>query len=72
MPIREIMSTQFDYGGKTLSLGLDEEGKLYVNGERVVTEQRVRLQWWVNAAVMLWGIGAVAQAVFAALSFFYK
>lgn len=42
-------------------LGIDDDGWLYVNGERVITQQKVRLDWWVNVAVVLGALGALAQ-----------
>ena len=67
--VEEFMSTD-SASGKTLSLGLDEDGRLYVNGERVVTEQKVKLQWWINVAVVLGGLGAFAQSLVAVYSLY--
>ncbi|MEX0964418.1 MAG: hypothetical protein WDZ52_10325 [Pseudohongiellaceae bacterium] len=41
--IHDFMNTDAPTG-KSLSLGLDDDGHLYVNGEAVVTEQKVKLQ----------------------------
>lgn len=56
--------------GTTGSLGIDEDAHLYWNGQRIVTEQRVTLSWWVNVAVILSGVSTVAIAVFTALLYF--
>jgi hypothetical protein len=44
---------------------------LYVNGEKVVTEQKIKLQWWIDVAVVLGALGAFAQGL-AALVLLYK
>ena len=67
--VHEWMTTESP-SGKTLSLGLDEDGRLYVNGELVVTEQKVKLEWWINAAVVLGSLGAFAQGLVAVLSLY--
>ena len=56
--------------GKTLSLGIDDDGHLYVNGEPVVTEQKVKLEWWINLAAVLGALGAFAQGVVAVCSLY--
>ncbi len=69
--MRELFNTETETG-KHVSLQIDDYGRLYWNGELVVTEQRVKLQPWVNVAVILGAAGAVLQGVFAALTFFCK
>lgn len=65
MPIvHEFMTTDAP-SGKQLALGIDDDGWLYVNGERVITQQKVRLDWWVNVAVVLGALGALAQGLVA-------
>ena len=56
--ITEFMNTDAP-SGKQLSLGIDNEGRLYVNGERVITEQKVSLVWWVNIVVVLGGARSI-------------
>ena len=56
--------------GKQLSLGIDDDGWLYVNGERVITSQKVRLDWWVNLALVLGAVGAFAQGLVAVCSMY--
>ena len=56
--------------GKQLSLGIDDDGRLYVNGEQVITQQKVRLDWWVNLAVALGAFGAFPQGLVAVYSIY--
>jgi hypothetical protein len=70
MSIEEFMQTEAA-SGKTLSLGIDKEARLYVNGERVKTEQKVSLSRWINFAAVLGGLGAFAQGI-AAICTLYK
>ncbi|MEI7843623.1 MAG: hypothetical protein WCI39_11405 [Gallionellaceae bacterium] len=67
--INEFMNTDAP-SGKQLSLGIDNEGRLYVNGERVITEQKIRLEWWINVAMVLGALGAFAQGVVAICSLY--
>ena len=67
--IHEFMNTPSP-SGKVLRLGIDDNGQLYVNGERVITEQKVSLQWWVNIAVIFGALGAFAQGIVAIIQFF--
>lgn len=56
--------------GKTGVLGIDEEARLYWNGELIVTEQKVKLSWWVNLALILGGVSTALIAIFTALLYF--
>ena len=67
--VHEFMNTESP-SGKKLSLGLDDDGRLYVNGELVVTEQKIKLQWWVNVAVVLGALGAFAQGLVAVITLY--
>ena len=49
------------------SFGVDAEGQAYWNGERVVTEQRIALDRWVNRAIIAGGISTVAIAICAVI-----
>lgn len=67
------ISTIFEHDneqGKTGTLGIDEDAQLYWNGQRIVTEQRIKLSWWVNAAIILSGLSTAIIAVFTALLYF--
>lgn len=55
-------------GGTVGELGIDEGGRLYWNGQPVVTEQRVRLDWWVNISVIIGAVATVAIAIFTAIA----
>ncbi len=57
--------------GKPISFGLDDEGRLYVNGEQVITKQKISLDWWVNVAVVLGALGSLASGM-AAIYSLYK
>lgn len=57
-------------GGKTGSLGIDEDARLYWNGQLVVTEQKLQLSWWVNLSVIIGGLSTLVIAVFTALMYF--
>jgi len=61
MPNIQVFLEQDAPNGKTLSLGIDDDGNLYVNGERVVTEQKITLKWWVDVAVIFGALGAFSQ-----------
>ena len=67
--VHEFMNTESP-SGKTLSLGIDDDGHLYVNHEKVVTEQKVMLQWWINIAVVLGALGAFSQGLVAICSLY--
>lgn len=61
---------QDEEGGKEGVLGIDREGRLYWNGQLVVTEQKVKLSWWVNISVIVGGLSTAAIAIFTALMYF--
>ena len=39
-------------------LSYDFDGNLYLNGKKVITENKIIFNWWVNLAAVLGGIGA--------------
>ena len=59
-----------DIRGKTGVLGIDEEARLYWNGQRIVTEQKITLGWWVNLSVVVGGLSTAVAAIFSALTYF--
>ncbi|WP_039565322.1 hypothetical protein [Ralstonia solanacearum] len=69
--MRELFNTETE-NGKHVSLTIDDDGRLYWNGQLVVTEQRVKLQTWLNVAIIVGSLGALAQGVFAGLTYFCK
>lgn len=52
------------------SLGIDEKNQLYWNGDKIVTEQRVTLNQWVNFAIIAGGISTTIIAMITLLSYF--
>lgn len=67
------IETIFDYeseDGKKGVLGIDPDARLYWNGQLVVTEQKIRLSWWVNLAVVVGGFSTLLIAVFTILLYF--
>lgn len=63
------ITTIFTHGPRGV-LGIDDDGRLYWNGQRVVTEQKIKLSGIVNLAVILGGISTVFIAFFTALQYF--
>ena len=55
--------------GKGGDFGIDDSGKLYWNGKPVVTEKKVKLQWWVNLSAIIAAISSVTMAVVAVLEY---
>ena len=68
LKVRELYKVEFADGVKG-ALGIDERGRLYWNGEPVVTAQRVQLSWWVNLAIGAGGLSTLAIALFNALAY---
>jgi hypothetical protein len=56
--------------GKTGFLGIDEDAQLYWNGQRIVTEQKIKLSWWVNFSVVVGGLSTAVIALFTILMYF--
>ena len=50
-------------------LGVDDEGTLYWNKKAIVTEQKVKLQWWVNFSIILASFSTLAIAIFTLLQY---
>jgi hypothetical protein len=61
-----VHGIQFDELGR---LGVDETGRLYWDNKPVVTEERITLAWWVNAAVTVGGVSTFVLALLAVLKF---
>jgi len=49
--------------GKGGDFGVDDDGKLYWNGKPIVTEKKIKLQWWVNLSAIIAAISSVVMAV---------
>ena len=71
MPLEiQTIFEQDTEGGKTGVLGIDKDARLYWNGQLIVTEQKVKLSWWVNLSVIVGGLSTAAIALFTALLYF--
>lgn len=68
LKIRELYKVEFADGVKG-ALGIDERGRLYWNGEFVITEQRVSLSWWISLAIVLGGLSTFAIALLSILAY---
>ena len=66
--VRELYKVEFADGLKG-ALGMDEHGRLYWNGQPVVTAQRVFLSWWISLAIIVGGLSMLAIALFSALAY---
>ena len=62
-----IFTHQTD-SGAVGELGIDGDGRLYWNGQLVVTEQRVKLSWWVNVSIIVGGASTAVIAIFTAVA----
>ncbi len=67
--IHTIFTQELD-NGKEGELGIDDQANLYWNKKAIITEQKIKLQWWVNISVILASLSTVAIAAFTALQFF--
>lgn len=67
--IHTIHTTDLDNDKKGV-LGIDDESNLYWNEKLVVTEQKIKLQWWVDIAIILASFSTIILAVFTVLQFF--
>jgi hypothetical protein len=68
LKVRELYQVEFADGVKG-ALGIDERGRLYWNGEPVVTAQKVLLSWWMNLAIVVGGLSMLAIALLGALTY---
>jgi hypothetical protein len=66
--VRELYKVEFTDGIKG-ALGIDERGRLYWNGESVVTDQRVLFPEWVSLAIVATSLSALVIAVFTVLTY---
>jgi hypothetical protein len=51
--------------GNIEHLGVDENNKLYWDGQPIVTEEKIKLAKWVNISII---IGAISTALYAIVS----
>jgi hypothetical protein len=66
--VRQLYQIEFGDGVKG-SLGIDERGRLYWNGEQVITAQKVLLSWWMNLAIVVGGLSMLAIALLGTLTY---
>lgn len=50
-------------------LGVDDDNRLYWDGKPIVVEERLRLQWWVNASAVLGASSGFVLAVIEVLRY---
>lgn len=60
--IEEFMSAQAR-NGKDFAFGVDNDGNLYVNGKKVVTQKQISLNRFLNVSIGLGGLGAFVHGV---------
>ena len=70
MPNIHVIFTHPLGNGVTGELGIDDQGSLYWNNKAVVTEKKVKLEWWVNISIILASASTVTVAIFTSLQFF--
>ena len=68
--IEEIFSTS-TADGKSGSLGLDVDRKLYWNGKELVTRQKITLQWLTNVSLVV-GAGSTLILAIVAIADYLK
>ena len=71
-PGRGVMAkieTIFTHGG--FELGIDENSNLYWNKKKVITEQTIKLEFWVNMAIIFASASTIVLAAFAVLDFIF-
>ncbi|MCE8031914.1 hypothetical protein EKK97_10925 [Billgrantia tianxiuensis] len=55
--------------GRGGEFGIDDDGQLYWNGKPVVTEKKVKLQWWVNCSAIAAAASTVIMAIVSVVDF---
>lgn len=61
--VRPVSLEQLD------KLGVDEDNRLYWNGQPVILEEKLTLQWWINVSAVLGALSGVTLAVIEVLRF---
>lgn len=64
----EILFSSETSKGREVEFGCDGNGKLYVNGKAVVTQEKIVLQGWMNAAIIITAIATLVQTICAILA----
>lgn len=68
MTIHTIFTHSLD-NGVDGELGIDDQGRLYWNKKPVVTEQKIKLELWVNVFVIIASLATVLSAILSLLQF---
>lgn len=68
--IDEIFRTTSDNGSNG-SLGIDKDGNLYWNKKRVLTKQKLRLDFWVNFSIFLTAFATLGMFAVAVLEYLW-
>ena len=55
--------------GKEIILSFDDDGYLYLDGKKVLTEQRVTLECWVNIAIGIGGLSTFGLLIVEIIKF---
>jgi len=50
-------------------LGVDENNKLYWDGRPIVTEEKLKFQWWVNVSIVIGSFSTLTYAIIEVLKF---
>lgn len=58
MKKRFTFLTQSNENNETFVIEYDMDGNLYLNGNKVITESKLTLSWWVSCSAVLGGVGA--------------
>ena len=58
----------FEHKGHELGLN-DKTGELYWDEKKIITEQKLALNWWVNIAIVLGAVSTAVMAVMAVIEF---
>jgi hypothetical protein len=68
--IQTIFTQDIEGSDKIGTLGIDKNGNLYWNEKRVITEQVVKLQWWVDLSIFVGGLSTAVIAILTCLLYF--
>ena len=48
----------------------DDDGKIFFSSEKIFRGQKVRLQWWINVAIIIASLSTLCMAVIEVLEYF--
>jgi hypothetical protein len=58
--------------GKEIILSFDDDGYFYVDGKKVLTEQKLALDWWVNLSLAIGGLSTLGLFCLEIYKIFFK